>query len=161
MGSRPEGAGPGGARHVEAFLEMMAAERGAAANTLDAYRRDLENFGEFLTALGLAEHEADARALRDYVAWMRCQGLAARTAARRLSTLRQFHRFLLREGMRADDPTALLDAPRLPRTPVIQSMAFMEDSGDSSPTMISPLLTHGSKMLPSPESFAQYSVASR
>ncbi len=104
-----------GARHVEAFLEMMAAERGAAANTLDAYRRDLADFADFLVGLGLAEHQADSDALRDYIAQMKRRGLAARTAARRLSTLRQFHRFLFGEGVRTDDPSQIIDAPKLGR----------------------------------------------
>ncbi|MTJ81211.1 MAG: site-specific tyrosine recombinase XerD [Telmatospirillum sp.] len=105
----------GGERHIEAFLEMMAAERGAAANTLDAYRRDLENFAAFLGPLGLAVQEAGADALRDYLSAMRLDGLSARTAARRLSTLRQFHHFLFAEGIRADDPGLMIDGPRLGR----------------------------------------------
>ncbi len=106
---------PGGARHVESFLEMMAAERGASPNTLDAYRRDLADFDDFLTGCGLAVHQADGDALRDYVATMRKRGLAARTAARRLSTLRQFHRFLFAEGVRPDDPSQIIDSPKLGR----------------------------------------------
>ncbi|PKU22777.1 site-specific tyrosine recombinase XerD [Telmatospirillum siberiense] len=104
-----------GSRYSEAFLEMMAAERGAAANTLDAYRRDLDDFGDFLGSRGLDEHQADSEALRDYIASMRRQGLAPRTAARRLSTLRQFHRFLFAENVRADDPSQIIDAPKLGR----------------------------------------------
>ena len=100
-------------RHREAFLEMLAAERGAARNTLAAYGADLEAFASFAASRGHAVAAADAECLRDYLADMRRDGLAARTAARRLSALRQFHRFLLREGVRADDPTTLLDAPRL------------------------------------------------
>jgi integrase/recombinase XerD len=92
---------------------MMAAERGAAANTLDAYRRDLSDFGDFLVSLGLAEHQADSGALRGYIAQMKRRGLAARSAARHLSTLRQFHQFLLAEGVREDDPSQQIDAPRL------------------------------------------------
>ncbi|MFL1461421.1 tyrosine recombinase [Roseococcus sp. DSY-14] len=94
---------------LDAFLEMMAAERGAARNTLLAYRKDLEDY--------LAAHDplrADAAALRRHVAGLAAQGLAPRTQARRLSSLRQFHQFLARERLRADDPTALLDSPRLP-----------------------------------------------
>ncbi len=104
-----------GGRHVEAFLEMMAAERGAAANTLDAYRRDLADFAGFLAGRGRTADQADLVSLRDYIGRMTAQGLAARTAARRLSTLRQFHQFLFAEGRRADDPTQALDAPRLGR----------------------------------------------
>ena len=105
--------GSDAARHVEAFLEMMAAERAAAANTLDAYRRDLDDFGDFLMSYGVSEHQADSAMLRDYIGQMKMRGLAARTAARRLSTLRQFHQFLFAEGVRGDDPSQVIDAPRL------------------------------------------------
>jgi integrase/recombinase XerD len=103
-------------RHVEAFLEMLSAERGAARNTLAAYRADLEDFAAFAAARGHAPARCDAGLLQAYMAGLHRVGLAARTAARRLSALRQFHRFLLREGVRDDDPTVLLDAPRLPST---------------------------------------------
>jgi integrase/recombinase XerD len=100
-------------RHVDAFLEMMAAERGAAARTIEAYRRDLDDFSDFLGATPL--EAADAATLRRYLARMERQGLAPRTAARRLSALRQFHRFLFAEGVRSDDPTTVLDSPKLGR----------------------------------------------
>ena len=103
-------------RHAESFLEMLAVERGAARNTLAAYRADLEDFSGFAAANGQSLAAADDACLRDYLAGLRHAGLSARTAARRLSALRQFHRFLLRERVRDDDPTALLDAPRLPQT---------------------------------------------
>jgi integrase/recombinase XerD len=101
-------------RHVEAFLEMLAAERGAARNTLLAYDRDLSDFADFVAARGVAVARASAETLRAYMARLGALGLKPRTAARRLSALRQFHRFLLREGIRTDDPTGLLDSPRLP-----------------------------------------------
>jgi integrase/recombinase XerD len=103
-------------RHIEAFLEMLAAERGSARNTLVAYQADLEDFAAFAGARGQTPSGCDAPVLQAYMAGLQRAGLAARTASRRLSALRQFHRFLLREGVRGDDPTALLDAPRLPRT---------------------------------------------
>jgi integrase/recombinase XerD len=101
-------------RHCEAFLEMLVAERGAARNTLLAYDRDLNDFADFAASRGEAVAAASAETLRRYMAGLAAQGLKPRTAARRLSALRQFHRFLLREGIRADDPTGLLDAPKLP-----------------------------------------------
>jgi integrase/recombinase XerD len=103
-------------RHVEAFLEMLAAERGAARNTLLAYQADLDDFASFAAARGQLPAACDAALLQAYMANLQRAGLSARTASRRLSALRQFHRFLLREGVRDDDPTTLLDAPRLPRT---------------------------------------------
>ncbi|MEJ0015323.1 MAG: tyrosine recombinase [Acetobacteraceae bacterium] len=109
-------AGPLTDRHIEAFLEMLSAERGAARNTLLAYQADLDDFAAFAAARGTLPAACDAAALQAYMAGLQRAGLAARTATRRLSALRQFHRFLLREGIRADDPTTLLDAPRLPQT---------------------------------------------
>jgi integrase/recombinase XerD len=102
-------------RLSESFLEMMAAERGAATNTLDAYRRDLEDLAAFLAARGLTVDQAATTDLRDYLGRLNNRGLAARTAARRLSAIRQFHRFLFAEGMRRDDPCVALDSPRLGR----------------------------------------------
>jgi integrase/recombinase XerD len=101
-------------RHTDAFLEMLAAERGAARNTLLAYGADLEDFAGFAAARGIGTAEADETLLRAWIAGQSAAGLSARTAARRLSAIRQFHRFLLREGVREDDPTQLLDSPRLP-----------------------------------------------
>lgn len=103
-------------RHIEAFLESMAAERGAAANTVLAYRADLEAFGGFCAARGTGPAEADASLVANYLAGLAACGLSARTQARRLSSLRQFQHFLLREGQRADDPTALSAMPNLPRS---------------------------------------------
>lgn len=102
-------------RHVESFLEMQAAERGAARNTILAYRADLDEFAGFAAARGESVAGAGAATLQAYMAGHAAAGLSARTAARRLSCLRQFHRFLMREDIRADDPTELLDAPRLPQ----------------------------------------------
>jgi integrase/recombinase XerD len=101
-------------RHVEAFLEMLAAERGAARNTLLAYDRDLTDFAGFAAGRREPVSRASAATLRAYMAGLGAEGLKPRTAARRLSALRQFHRFLLREGIRNDDPTGLLDSPKLP-----------------------------------------------
>jgi integrase/recombinase XerD len=99
-------------RHLEAFLEMMAAERGAARNTLAAYRADLEDLGAFLATHGERLSAARPESLRAYLASLAGQGLAARTQARRLASIRQFHKFLLREGVRADDPARLLTSPK-------------------------------------------------
>ena len=115
MTGRPPGL-RGQDRHVEAFLEMLGAERGAARNTLAAYSADLADFAGFAAACGEAPATASAETLHAYMARLHGAGLAARTAARRLSCLRQFHRFLAREGVRPDDPTQTLDAPRLPRS---------------------------------------------
>ncbi len=94
---------------------MLAVERGAARNTIASYTLDLEDFAAFAAARGQAVTAADASACQAYMASLQAAGLSARTAARRLSALRQFHLFLLREGVRQDDPTGQLDTPRLPR----------------------------------------------
>lgn len=90
---------------------MMAAERGASPRTLEAYRRDLDDFTAHLR--GRPVHQADAADVRAYLAALKAAGMAPRTSARRLSALRQFHRFLFSEGVRADDPGAAIDSPRL------------------------------------------------
>jgi integrase/recombinase XerD len=100
-------------RHVESFLEMLAAERGAARNTLAAYHADLSALARDL-ACTLAQ--ADAAGLRRHLATASAAGLSARTLARRLSAMRHFYRFLVREGVREDDPTEQLDSPRIRAT---------------------------------------------
>ena len=110
--SPPSRSPEAGSRHVESFLEMIAAERGAARNTIEAYRRDLEDFAAFAAARGRDVAAAGAEDLRAYLAKLNAAGMAPRTAARRLSALRQFHGFLFGEGLRPDDPTATIDSPR-------------------------------------------------
>jgi len=100
---------------LEAFLEMLAAERGAARLTLAAYRNDLLDLSGFLAARGVSLDAADAGTLHDYLAASETRRLAPRTLARRLSAIRQFYRFLLTDGVRTDDPTGGLDTPRLGR----------------------------------------------
>ena len=102
-------------RDVEAFLEMIAGEKGASRNTLAAYQADLGDFAAFARAQGFRPGEASRAALARYMEGL-AAAVSARTQARRLSALRGFFRFLAREGRRDDDPTERLDAPRLPRT---------------------------------------------
>lgn len=100
---------------VDAFLEMLTVERGAARNTIESYTNDLSDFAEYAAGEGHAAAEADTEICQEYLASLHARGLSARTAARRLSALRQFHLFLLQEGVRSDDPTSQLDTPRLPK----------------------------------------------
>lgn len=100
---------------LEAFLEMLAAERGAARLTLAAYRNDLVDLTGFLAARGIDLESVDAATLHAYLAAAATRRLAPRTLARRLSAIRQFYRFLLTDAIRSDDPTSDLDAPRLGR----------------------------------------------
>src|SRR5690242_8212380 len=95
---------------------MLAAERGAARNTLLAYQSDLSDLAAFAAARGASLATADADTLRAWLARLSDAGIGPRSAARKLSALRQFYRFLVREEVREDDPTQLLDSPRLPRS---------------------------------------------
>lgn len=99
----------------ESFLEMLAAERGAAANTIAAYRRDLDGYVGYLARRGHTPRDATAAHVRGWIETMSRTGMAASTSARRLSAIRQFHKFLFAESRRDDDPTATLDSPRLGR----------------------------------------------
>lgn len=97
---------------IDNFLEMMSAERGASANTLDAYRRDLEWANEELHGHNTALLTTDRDKLIKILSTMQTEGFAATTQARRLSTLRQFFQFLYAEGLRTDDPSGDIDAPK-------------------------------------------------
>ncbi len=97
---------------IEAFLEMMSAERGAAANTIEAYRRDLLDYAGFLGRAGKAISDAGREDVADYLSHLSGQGLAASSSARRLSAVRQLHRFLVSEGTKGDDPTRIVSAPK-------------------------------------------------
>ncbi len=95
---------------LENFLEMLAAERGAAENTLAGYRRDLEDFSGFLGRKMLAS--AQSEDISAYLGDLNRRGFAETSQARRLSALNQFYKFLYAEGSREDDPTRTLSAPK-------------------------------------------------
>ena len=97
---------------VALFLDMMATERGASGNTLDAYRRDLEDYSEFLGGKKRDIHGASTEDIRAYLAVLSKRKLASSSIARRLSAIRQLHRFLYAEDHRKDDPAAVLEGPR-------------------------------------------------
>ena len=101
-----------GADWSEAFLEMMAAERAAAANTLAAYAKDLADVSAFLAGRGRDLADAASTDVEAWFADLSARGLSAATAARRRSAVRQFYRFVIGEGWRGDDPSRRLDAPR-------------------------------------------------
>jgi integrase/recombinase XerD len=94
------------------FLDMLAAERGAAGNTLQAYRRDLDDYLAFLKENGIGPLETTAAAVRGFIASLTTRGLKASSVARRLSAVRQFHKFLYIEGYAAADPTAAVEGPK-------------------------------------------------
>ncbi|MDP5305970.1 tyrosine recombinase [Paracoccus spongiarum] len=105
---------------ISAFLDAQAAEAGAARNTLLAYGRDLRDLSDWLARRGAALSDLTRAVIEDYLAHCDAQGLARATRARRLSSIRQFSRFALDEGWRADDPALRIAGPgralRLPRT---------------------------------------------
>jgi integrase/recombinase XerD len=120
------------AARLEAFLEMMSAERGASENTLAAYRRDLEDADAFMTS-GLAN--ATTGDIRGWLDDINGRGFSASTQARKLSSMRQFYRFLYAEGLREDDPTGVIDAPRkqraLPKTMQENSVARLLERAEA------------------------------
>ncbi len=105
-----------GGHLVGAFLEMMSAERGAAKNTIDAYRRDLGDYCAFLGRKGVAVTDAGREQVTQYLAELDANGIAASSSARKLSALRQFHKFLAADGIRSDDPTRIIASPRARRS---------------------------------------------
>ncbi len=125
--AQPMTVAPRGGHHIEAFLEMMSAERGASPNTLTSYRRDLADYAGFLAGRGEDLEEDDAESVRAYLGDLDDRGFAATSVARRLSAIRQMHRFLVSEGVRSDDPTGIIDGPRRPaRLPRVLSVADVE-----------------------------------
>ena len=113
--SRPKTTGRD-ANLVDRFLEMMVAERGAARNTIAAYERDLSDYIAFLSAMGQGALSATAEGVRSFLEDIERRHLARATAARKLSAVRQFHRFLVSEGETRDDPAQVVDGPRPGRT---------------------------------------------
>lgn len=97
---------------VEAFLEMMAVERGASDNTLASYRRDLEDAKEFFSQGGGSLASASSAGITAWIADMGRRSFAASTQARKTSAIRQFFKFLYAEGLRPDDPTGLINTPK-------------------------------------------------
>jgi integrase/recombinase XerD len=106
-------------RLVELFLDMLSAERGGAANTLEAYTRDLDDLSAFLAAQGSTKARTVATAatadLRAYLGDLAVRGFKPASVARRLSAIRQLYRFLYAEGHRSDDPAAILEGPKRSR----------------------------------------------
>src|SRR5260221_5227695 len=100
------------AKLINLFLDMLAAEQGAGDNTLDAYRRDLTDFSEFLGRSGQSFAGAETDMLRNYLADLDVRGFKSSSVARRLSAMRHLFRFLLNERIRSDDPAAILSGPK-------------------------------------------------
>lgn len=108
ISTNDESIAAGNDRLIDRFLEMMSAERGARPNTLEAYRRDLVDYGDVLQG-GFCDASSDD--IRGYLQVLKRQGMAASTAARRLSAVRQFHRFLYAEGFAVSNPATVIEGP--------------------------------------------------
>jgi integrase/recombinase XerD len=114
-------------RLIETYLEAIASERGAANNTIEAYRRDLTAYVDFLQNRGATPLSATNREIRAFQADESAKGLASASLARRLSAVRQFHKHLYVEGRRSDDPTLAIEGPRRGRPlPKVLSVAEVE-----------------------------------
>jgi integrase/recombinase XerD len=129
---------------ISLFLDMLAAEQGAGDNTLDAYRRDLEDFSAFLGRGGHGFAGVETQALRDYLADLDARGFKSSSVARRLSAMRHLFRFLLHERIRSDDPAAILSGPKRGRgLPKVLSIADVDR-----------LLARAKALADAPEAFA-------
>lgn len=117
---------------IESFLDMMSAERGASANTLAAYSRDLQDFAGWLAAQGGTLRSVGRDEVRHYLTALSASGAAGTSQARKLSALRQFFGFLYGEGVRKDDPTTAIEAPKrgrpLPKILSREEMATLLDT---------------------------------
>jgi integrase/recombinase XerD len=112
---------------INLFLDMLAAEQGAGANTLDAYRRDLADLSDYLTRNGHTFAGVNTDGLRGYLADLDTRGFKSSSVARRLSAMRHLFRFLLNERVRADDPAAILSGPKRGRgLPKVLSIADVD-----------------------------------
>jgi integrase/recombinase XerD len=111
---------------------MLSAERGASANTLDAYSRDLAHFATFVHKIDRSLESASAEDITSFIAQMVEEGLAASSRARRLSALKQFYRFLVSEGIRSDDPSSMVGGPKrdttLPKTLTVDEVDRLLDT---------------------------------
>jgi integrase/recombinase XerD len=114
--------------HIVSFLEALASERGASGNTIDAYRRDLADYEAYLKTKAIDALKADTNHVRGFLAARGgAQKLSAASLARRLSAIRQFHKFLYAEGWRRDNPTLAVEGPRRSRPlPKLLSLAEVE-----------------------------------
>ncbi|ODT51161.1 site-specific tyrosine recombinase XerD [Devosia sp. 63-57] len=116
-----------GAHLVGAFLEMMSAERGAAANTIEAYRRDLSDYSGFVAGRGQSLLDCPRDTVTAYLENLKLEGLSASSSARRLSAIRQLHKFLCADGLRGDDPTRIVASPKPRRAlPKVLSVAEVD-----------------------------------
>ncbi len=113
--------------HISAFLDMLASERGASDNTIDAYRRDLSDLSGYLAAANLALDDVETVHLAAYTRHLTDTGLAATSRARKVSAIRQLFKFLAADDLIDDDPAARLAGPKTQRAlPMTLSIAEVD-----------------------------------
>lgn len=101
--------------YIRLFLTALSAERGASGNTLDNYQRDLQNYVQFLSKQNTTVQYCTTDHIRAYLHSTNCTRLKQTSLARRLSAIRQLHRFMMAEGERHDNPTLPLESPKKPK----------------------------------------------
>jgi integrase/recombinase XerD len=132
---------------TELFLDMLAAERGGARNTLAAYARDLADLSAYLGESGRSIADASTEDLRGYLSSLSQRGFASASVARRLSATRQLYRFLYAEGKRADDPSAIIEGPKRGRSlPKVLSIGDVDRMLTESRTAIGKAAEPGEKL---------------
>jgi integrase/recombinase XerD len=120
-------AAAGGDRYVTDFLAMLSAERGAAANTIEAYAADLGGFLGFLSENSITPEDAASEDVQTYLGLLAAEGQSPASRARRLSAIKQFYRFLVAEDVIAHDPTSSLSGPKKRRAlPKVLSIAEVD-----------------------------------
>lgn len=100
---------------IETFLDALWMEQGLSRNTLDAYSNDLKHFAGWLQSRQSALKNVEQADIQEYLSFQHAQGKSPRSSARLLSSLRRFYAWLIRENKIAEDPTALIDSPKLGR----------------------------------------------
>ena len=115
-------------QYFDYYLNYLEVEKGLAANTLEAYGRDLASYLDYLKKIDVSSLDAiNSLQILQFLANRKAEGMSPRSRARILSSLRSFHRFLLSENYLAIDPTALIESPRaLPPLPKLLSQTEVE-----------------------------------
>ncbi len=114
-------------KYIEEFIDFLAVERGLADNTMFAYRRDLNKYELFMKSRGIKDIDSiDKTVIMDFMYSLKKDGLAVKSISRNLAAIKMFHRFLLRERLAQEDPTILIDAPKIwTRVPDVLSVDEM------------------------------------
>jgi len=113
---------------IDEFMNYLSVERGLAKNTLLAYRRDLEKYIDFLTQKNItATNKVNREHVSNFMFDLKKHDMSATTICRNLAAVKMFHRFLVRENLAKEDPTTLVDTPKLwKRIPSVLTQAEIE-----------------------------------